>query len=57
MFVAHWTTQKFATYVGDLEQAADAVVTRSAEPDAEAAFVAVLGAESRFWAMALKGQA
>ncbi len=57
VFVAHWTTPQFATYVGELEQAADAVATRSAEPGAEAAFVEVLGAESQFWAMALKDEA
>lgn len=52
VFVAHWTTHEFAIYVGDLEQAADAVATRPAEPDVEIAFMAVLDAESRFWAMA-----
>ncbi len=57
MFIAHWTTPQFATYVGELEQAADAVATRPAEPDAEAAFMAVLDAESHFWAMALKDKA
>ena len=57
VFVAHWTTPQFATYVGDLEQAADAVATRPAEPDVETAFVAVLDAESRFWAMALEDEA
>ncbi|MDP3967754.1 MAG: hypothetical protein Q8Q02_05690 [Nocardioides sp.] len=57
VFVSHWTTPQFATYVGDLEQAADAVATRPAEPDVEAAFVAVLEAESRFWAMALGDEA
>lgn len=57
IFVAHWTTPQFATYVADLEQAADAVMTRPAEPDAEVAFVAVLRAESRFWAMALEDEA
>lgn len=56
VFVAHWTTQEFATYVGDLEQAADAVATRPAE-DVETPFVAILDAESRFWAMALENQA
>ncbi|MGH3368166.1 MAG: hypothetical protein ACRDOY_13305 [Nocardioidaceae bacterium] len=57
VFVAHWTTQEFATYVGDLEQAADAMAARAAEPDVETAFRTILDAESRFWAMALRDQA
>lgn len=57
VFVAHWTTPQFATYVGDLEQAADAVATRPAEPDVETAFLAILDAESRFWAMDLEDEA
>lgn len=56
-FVAHWTTPEFASYVGALEQAADAVAARRAEPDVETAFVAILDAESRFWAMALEEDA
>jgi len=57
VFVAHWTTPQFATYVSDLEQAADAVATRPAEPHVETAFTAILDAESRFWAMALEDEA
>lgn len=57
VFAAHWTTQEFATYVSDLEKAADAVARRAAEPDAETAFLAVLDAESCFWAMALEDEA
>lgn len=56
-FVAHWTTPQFAAYVSDLERAADAVATRSAEPHVETAFTAILDAESRFWAMALEDEA
>ncbi len=56
-FVAHWTTPQFATYVSDLEHAADAVATRPAEPCVATAFTAVLDAESRFWAMALEDEA
>lgn len=56
-FVAHWRTPQFATYVADLEQAADdAVATGPGGPDVETAFVAVLEAEARFWAMALEKQ-
>ena len=56
-FVAHWTTPQFATYVSDLEHAADGVATRSAESHVASAFAAVLHAESRFWAMALEDEA
>lgn len=56
-FVAHWTTREFAAYVDDLERAADAMAPPAAEPGREAAFAAVLDAESRFWAMALADQA
>ncbi len=56
VFVAHWTAPRFATYVGELEQAADAVATRRAEPDVETAFMAILDAECRFWAMALEDE-
>lgn len=57
VLVAHWTTPQFATYVGDLEQAADAMATRAADPDVETAFRAILDAESRFWTMAWEDQA
>jgi len=57
VFVAHWTTPQFAAYVSDLEQAADAVATRPAAPHVETAFMAILDAESRFWAMALEDEA
>ena len=55
-FVAHWTTPQFAAYVGDLEQAAnDAVRAGPPGPGIETAFVEVLDAESRFWAVSLEG--
>lgn len=56
-FVSHWTTPQFVTYVSDLEDAADTVATRPAEPCVAMAFAAVLDAESRFWAMALEDEA
>jgi thiaminase len=57
-FVAHWTTPQFAAYVGDLGRAADdAVAIGPGGSEVEAAFVAVLDAESRFWAMTLEDDA
>jgi len=54
-FVAHWVTPQFAAYVDALEQAADdAVGTASRESDLDTVFAEVVGAESRFWAMALR---
>ena len=54
-FVAHWTTQEFATYVSDLERAADDLVrAASVGLVAETTFVEVLDVESRFWDMALE---
>lgn len=56
-FVAHWTTQEFATYVSDLERAADELARAApAGPVVETTFVEVLDVESRFWDMALEGR-
>jgi thiaminase/transcriptional activator TenA len=52
--VAHWTTPAFASYVGDLERAADALLGPGAVPPGLDALVAdVLTAETAFWDMAL----
>ena len=64
-FVAHWTTPPFATYVGELERAADSELSGSALAGSglsgsglsglalDAVVGAVLEAETRFWDTAL----
>jgi thiaminase/transcriptional activator TenA len=51
-FVAHWTTPGFATYVAELERAADGV-GGDPDPGTVAVVADVLSAEVAFWDMAV----
>jgi thiaminase len=55
-FVAHWTTPGFATYVAELERAADAVPGIGPAGEAADVVAGVLAAERAFWDMAVSAR-
>jgi thiaminase/transcriptional activator TenA len=55
-FVAHWTTPGFATYVAELERAADAVPGTGPAGEAAHVVAGVLTAERAFWDMAVSAR-